>query len=73
VKVCGSKEGYVLEAVWPSAGKPNGKAVASPEDRKIAVTSYEENAPGHVSYFIYRSDGWKSPGIEQNFGCTAVL
>jgi len=72
-KVCGGKEGYILEAGWPSAGKSNGKAIASPEDQKIAVTSYEKNAPGHVSYFTYRNDGWKSPGIEQNFGCAAVL
>lgn len=72
-KVCGGKEGYILEAGWPSAGKSNGKAIASPEDQKIAVTSYEENAPGHVTFFTYRNDGWKSPGIEQNFGCAAVL
>jgi len=59
-KVCGGKEGYVLEAGWPSAAYPNGKVVASPEDQKTVVTSYEENAPGHVAYFAYGNDRWKS-------------
>ncbi|KAI5842090.1 glycoside hydrolase superfamily [Tricharina praecox] len=72
-KVCGGKEGYVLEAGWPSAGASNNKAVASPENQKIAVESYEENAPGHIAYFTYRNDLWKAAGIEQNFGCASVL
>jgi len=60
-KVYSGKEGYALEAGWPSAGKPNGKAVASPGDQKIAVTPYGENTHGHVSYFTYRKNGWRHP------------
>lgn len=70
--VCGGKEGYVLEAGWPSSGNPNGKAVASPENQKTAILSYENVCPGHVTYFTYRNDLWKAPGnlgIEQEFGC----
>jgi len=71
-KVCVGRECHVLEAGWPSAGKYNGKAVASPEDQKIAVTPYKENAPGHVSFFTYRNDGWNSTGTEQKFGAAGL-
>ena len=74
--VCHGKDGYVLEAGWPSSGSPHGRAIASPDNQRKAVTSYETAAPGHVSYFTYRNDMWKEPGslgIENHFGCGQVF
>jgi exo-beta-1,3-glucanase (GH17 family) len=69
---CSGKTSYVLEAGWPSAGDTNGKAIASTAEQAIAIASYELVAAGHVTYFTYRNDLWKSAGeynVEQHFGC----
>jgi exo-beta-1,3-glucanase (GH17 family) len=74
--VCGGKPGMVLEAGWPSGGKPNGKAVANVVNQALAVKSFEDAAPGRVTYFTYRNDYWKHPGsleIETQFGCASLF
>jgi len=43
--VGGGKEGYVIEAGWPSVGKPNGRATTSPEDQNIASRRTRRTRP----------------------------
>lgn len=70
--VCGGKQGYVLEAGWPSAGQPNGAGVPGVAEQKSAIASIAKELPGLVTFFSYRNDLWKAPGafgVEPNFGC----
>jgi exo-beta-1,3-glucanase (GH17 family) len=76
IDVCGGKEGWVLEAGWPSAGNPNGNAVPGPAEQRTAIMAIEKECPGRVAFFTYTNDLWKADGafsVEKNFGCSGIF
>ncbi|KAF1832949.1 glycoside hydrolase [Decorospora gaudefroyi] len=78
-KVCpeaAAKGKYITEIGWPSAGTPNGKAVAGIEEQKIAMHKIQEKVGSEACLFSFQNDGWKDPGnldVEQSFGCVEAL
>jgi exo-beta-1,3-glucanase (GH17 family) len=78
-KVCpeAAKKGtYITEIGWPTSGNSNGKAVASPENQKIALQKIQEKVGVQSCLFSYQNDYWKHPGelgVEQYFGCADAL
>ncbi|TID17346.1 glycoside hydrolase family protein [Venturia nashicola] len=73
---CPGKTAYNLESGWPSAGSPNGKAVASPSDQAVAIADIVDKAGDHSVIFSYEDDSWKASGtfgVEQFFGCAKLF
>lgn len=68
------KEVIITETGWPSAGEPNGAAVPSPQNQRIALKSLEESFPdGGLVFFSAFDDDWKEDnawtfGTEQHWG-----
>ena len=78
-KVCpeaAARGKYVSETGWPSAGNPNGDAIPSVEDQKIAIKSIIEKVGSEVCLMGLVDDTWKAPGtfgVEQHWGCVEAL
>ncbi|RAR15034.1 glycoside hydrolase family 17 protein [Stemphylium lycopersici] len=78
-KVCpgaADKGKYITEIGWPSAGRPNGKAVPGKAEQKAAMKSILEKVGSKSCVFSFQDDGWKAEGeygVEQSFGCSDVL
>jgi exo-beta-1,3-glucanase (GH17 family) len=58
----------ISETGWPSGGGNDGAAVASPQDQITAITSIYQATNGAATFFSYRDDPWKTPGVEQHWG-----
>lgn len=66
-KVAGSKQVYITETGWPSAGAANGKGVPSLANmEKYAAEVSTTSLPYY--FFEWADSNWKSNGVESNFG-----
>ncbi|CAO3610484.1 unnamed protein product [Mucor hiemalis] len=66
-KVAGSKQVYITETGWPSAGTANGNGVPSVANmEKYAAEVSTTSLPYY--FFEWADSNWKSNGIESNFG-----
>jgi len=65
--LCG-KQVIISESGWPSGGGNNGAAIASPQDQQTAINSIRQATGGACTFFSYKNDPWKPPGVEQYFG-----
>lgn len=66
-KVAGSKQVYITETGWPSAGTANGNSVPSVANmEKYAAEISTTSLPYY--FFEWADSNWKSPGIESSFG-----
>lgn len=67
----GSKPVTIVETGWPSKGKSNGKANASPNDQSAAIDSIKSSVGNDAYLFTAFNDLWKQPGyldVEQFWG-----
>ncbi|KAK3362098.1 glycoside hydrolase [Lasiosphaeria ovina] len=74
-KICGLP-GYVMETGWPTAGNPNGVAVAGVAQQQTALASIKQKLGKSVVFFSLHDDKWKQPGncgCEQHWGCGDVF
>jgi len=74
--ICGSKNTYVMETGWPSAGNCNGVACPSPANQATAIKAIQNTVGAEVVFFSYEDDSWKEPGqfgVEQFWGCSNVF
>ena len=46
-------EVFVLETGWPSAGRPNGKAVPGIDQQRVAIEAIKKVVGGKVAFFSY--------------------
>ncbi|PGH26570.1 hypothetical protein AJ80_01699 [Polytolypa hystricis UAMH7299] len=79
-KFNGSKKVVVTETGWPSQGQPNGRAVPSEENQRVAVDSIKRafsthgNNDGDLVFLLSAfNDGWKTDnpstfGVEKYWG-----
>ena len=70
-KMCPGKEAINLECGWPTGGKCNGAACASPEDQRKALDSIRKKVGSKSVFFSFKSDAWKGEdglGVEAHFG-----
>jgi exo-beta-1,3-glucanase (GH17 family) len=58
-KAC-NKRVVVTESGWPHQGDPNGKAVPSPENQRIALDSIRKNFDHDIFLFNAFDSTWKS-------------
>jgi exo-beta-1,3-glucanase (GH17 family) len=78
-KVCpeaAAKGKFITEIGWPSAGTPNGKAVAGVQEQKTAMKEIMEKVGSESCLFSFQDDTWKDAGalnVEQNFGCIDAI
>ncbi|KAG1442007.1 hypothetical protein G6F56_011242 [Rhizopus delemar] len=66
-KTVGSKELWVTETGWPSAGDALGKAVPSKANAQIYVTGLLKSSIPYY-YFEWQDSEWKSSTSEKSFG-----
>jgi len=67
---CGGKAVLITESGWPSAGDPNGAAVASPANQATAKSSILSSMGNKCVLFSAFDDAWKAPGqydVEQHW------
>jgi exo-beta-1,3-glucanase (GH17 family) len=66
----------IPETGWPSAGDPNGQAVASTENQEIAKSGILSAMGNKCVMFSAFNDAWKDPGqydVEQYWVYPAII
>ncbi len=58
-EACGGKDVMITESGWPSAGDPNGSAVPSPANQKVAIESLRSAFSSNIVLFSAFNDAWK--------------
>ncbi|KAI8889687.1 glycoside hydrolase family 17 protein [Backusella circina FSU 941] len=66
-KLAGSKQVFITETGWPSAGSSNQNAQASMENAKKYVNGLSKSGLPYY-YFEWQDSKWKGDGVEQHFG-----